>query len=104
MLGLLLTIMDQVRTEDALRAIVETLPSFSILGRHRGGCQDAIQTYRRAASLLGSRCLVSGISPTVAHTMVDVAVSEEGFLTFGLLQDALRFALRSSGVLQGESA
>jgi PAS domain S-box-containing protein len=52
----------------------------------------------RATNLLGSRCLVSGISPSIARTMTEIGASSEGFLTFGLLQDALRYALLSSGI------
>jgi PAS domain S-box-containing protein len=51
----------------------------------------------RATSLLGSRCLVSGVSPSIARAMVEIGASAESFLTFGLLQDALRHALLSSG-------
>ncbi|WP_437630681.1 PAS domain S-box protein [Sorangium sp. So ce854] len=47
----------------------------------------------RAASLLGSQCLVSGISPAIARTMTEIGSAEGAFLTFGLLQNALRFAL-----------
>jgi len=50
----------------------------------------------RAASLLGSRCLISGISPTVAQTMVHLEVGVEAFQTFGTLEDALRFAIGAS--------
>lgn len=52
----------------------------------------------RAALLLGSRCLLSGIAPNVARTMVDVGAELEGFVTFAQLQDALRHALLESGV------
>jgi PAS domain S-box-containing protein len=51
-----------------------------------------------AAGLLGSRCLVSGISPSVAKTMVEMDAAVQGFATFGELQDALRYALTHSGV------
>ncbi|XXX78408.1 PAS domain S-box protein [Sorangium sp. So ce134] len=47
----------------------------------------------RAASLLGSRCLVSGISPAIARTMTEIGGAEGAFMTFGLLQNALRYAL-----------
>jgi PAS domain S-box-containing protein len=52
----------------------------------------------RAAGLLGSRCLVSGIAPAVAQTMVTAGGSAEGLQTFGKLQDALRYALFKEGV------
>ena len=52
----------------------------------------------RATRLLGSRCLLSGIAPNIARTMVDVGAELEGFVTFAQLQDALRHALLESGV------
>jgi PAS domain S-box-containing protein len=57
----------------------------------------------KAASLLGSRCLVSGISPSVAQTVVTLGVPLESLMTFGLLQDALRHAVISSGGASGAS-
>jgi PAS domain S-box-containing protein len=50
----------------------------------------------RAAALLGSRCLVSGISPTVAQAMVHLEVGLENIQTFGTLEDALRHAIGAS--------
>lgn len=51
----------------------------------------------RATSLLGSRCLVSGISPAIAQTMVALG-GAEALMTFGQMQDALGYALSESGV------
>jgi PAS domain S-box-containing protein len=49
----------------------------------------------RAASLLGSRCLISGISPAVAQAMVSTgAAGEAPLMTFGQMQDAIRYALQ----------
>jgi PAS domain S-box-containing protein len=52
----------------------------------------------RAASLLGSQCLVSGISPGIAQTMSALGTWAEEFRTFAQMQDALRYALAESGV------
>jgi rsbT co-antagonist protein RsbR len=99
----------QQMMEKLLAEIARTRARFAVLDLTGVDAVDASTVDHmlrivRAASLLGSRCLVSGISPRVARTMVEVAASQEGLLTFGLLQDALRYALRSSGVFQGESA
>ncbi|WP_437768209.1 hypothetical protein WMF27_14880 [Sorangium sp. So ce281] len=51
----------------------------------------------RAASLLGSRCLVSGISPGVAQAIVTLGSDARTLETFGALEDALRHALAMSG-------
>jgi PAS domain S-box-containing protein len=50
----------------------------------------------RAANLLGSRCVVSGMSILTAQTMVDLEIDIEGFITFATLEDALRYALLQS--------
>jgi len=47
----------------------------------------------RAVGLLGSRCLLSGISPRIAQTMTSIGIATEGLATFGTLQDALKHAL-----------
>lgn len=53
----------------------------------------------KAAALLGSDCLVSGISPAVARTLVDLGSNETTtFRTFATLESALRHALGQRGV------
>lgn len=52
----------------------------------------------RATGLLGSRCLVSGISPAIAQTMVSMGSDAAAFMTFSQMQDALRYALQQEGV------
>jgi len=47
----------------------------------------------RAASLVGNRCVLSGISPRIAQTMIELGVGLSGFTTFRALKDALRDAL-----------
>lgn len=51
----------------------------------------------RAANLLGSHCVVSGISTPTAQTMVNLDVEVGELVTFATLQDALRHALDQSG-------
>jgi PAS domain S-box-containing protein len=52
----------------------------------------------RAAALLGSKCLVSGISPVIARTLVELGVDARGLVAFGTLRSALRHALLEQGV------
>lgn len=84
--------------ERLLPEIVRTQARFAILDLTGVSAVDAstvshLLAVVRAASLLGSRCLVSGISPAIARTMTEIGGAEGAFLTFGLLQDALRHAL-----------
>jgi PAS domain S-box-containing protein len=48
----------------------------------------------RAASLLGTHCLVSGISPSVARTMVEMSIAGNQLRTFADLAGALKEAIR----------
>jgi PAS domain S-box-containing protein len=50
----------------------------------------------RAASLLGSRCLISGISPAVAQEMALHGHGGADLAAFGTLKDALRHAVAQS--------
>jgi len=48
----------------------------------------------KAAQLLGSECLISGMSPELARTMVELDVEVRGIRTFGELAAALRAVIR----------
>jgi PAS domain S-box-containing protein len=50
----------------------------------------------RGVSLLGGTCIVSGIAPAIASTMVGLGLEMAGLLTFSTLQAALRHAIRVS--------
>ncbi|WP_437941658.1 PAS domain S-box protein [Sorangium sp. So ce341] len=84
--------------ERLLPEIVRTQARFAILDLTGVSAVDAATVSHllavvRAASLLGSQCLVSGISPAIARTMTEIGSADGAFLTFGLLQSALRYAL-----------
>ena len=89
--------------EKLLAEIVRTRARFAVLDLTGVEAVDTstvghLLAVVRAAGLLGSRCLVSGISPSIAQTMVSIGSDAEAFTTFGQLQDALRFALLHEGV------
>jgi rsbT co-antagonist protein RsbR len=48
----------------------------------------------KAARLLGSECLLSGMSPAIAQTMVGLDVDLQAIKTFGELEDALAVAIQ----------
>ncbi|WP_437679197.1 PAS domain S-box protein [Sorangium sp. So ce131] len=88
--------------ERLLPEIVRTQARFAVLDLTGVSAVDAATVAHllavvRAASLLGSRCLVSGISPAIARTMTEIGGAEGAFMTFGLLQNALRYALARCG-------
>ncbi len=51
----------------------------------------------KAAQLMGSRCIISGISPAVAQTLVELGVQTDEMTTTGNLQDALSLAFELTG-------
>ncbi len=61
---------------------------------------DALLRMIRAGALLGCRCILSGVSPTMAQTMTQLGVDLTGFQAFRSLQEALRHAMQ----LQAKSA
>jgi PAS domain S-box-containing protein len=87
-----------------LDAIAEKQAEFTILDLTGVTTVDAetanhLLDVAKAAALLGSDCLVSGISPAVARTLVDLGSSESStFRTFATLESALRHALGQRGL------
>ncbi|WP_438041281.1 PAS domain S-box protein [Sorangium sp. So ce128] len=84
--------------ERLLTEIVRTSARFAVLDLTGVNAVDAATVAHllavvRAANLLGSSCLVSGISPEIARTMTELGAADGGFKTFGVLQSALRYAL-----------
>jgi PAS domain S-box-containing protein len=84
--------------ESLLSAIVQSASSVTILDLTGVGAVDAATSEHlleivRAVGLLGSRCLVSGIPPAVARTMVELGIDIGKLRTFGTLAEALESAL-----------
>lgn len=85
--------------ETLLEAIVQSASTVTILDLTGVAEVDAesashVLSIVRAASLLGSECLVSGIRPQIAATLVELGVSIENMMTFGTLSAALAYALK----------
>lgn len=52
----------------------------------------------KATKLMGCECIVSGVSPSVAQTMVDLGVEMGGVITTSTLHDALGAAFDTMGL------
>jgi anti-anti-sigma regulatory factor len=96
---------DEVRaamiTEQLLSEIVRTAASFTILDLTGVEQVDAVtgshlMSIVRAAALLGSRCVMSGIRPAIARTMIEVGARTTGLESFSTLKAALAYALMRS--------
>ena len=51
-----------------------------------------------AVRLMGAECVISGISPRIAQTMVQLGVDVGEVVTSGSIQNALTYAFRKVGV------
>jgi rsbT co-antagonist protein RsbR len=84
--------------ESLLEAITQTQSRFTILDLTGMDILDTsaanhLLNLVRAAALLGTTCLISGISPQMAQTIVGLGVDLGALLTFGTLEAALRHAI-----------
>lgn len=52
----------------------------------------------QAAGLLGAQVVLTGISPEIAQTLVQIGVTMQGLVTRATLQEGVAYALRSQPV------
>ncbi|RME80507.1 MAG: STAS domain-containing protein [Caldilineae bacterium] len=96
-IGTLDTARTQVVMENLLQAIVETASDIAIIDItgvpmvDTSVAQHLIKTVT-AARLMGARCIVSGIRPQIAQTMVNLGVTFADITTRASLADALAYA------------
>ncbi|MGK3994844.1 PAS domain-containing protein [Sorangium sp. So ce1024] len=98
----LIGFIDDVRasriTETLLNEVVRTQARFAIMDLTGIESVDTATTKHlldmmRAIKLLGTRGVVSGISPRIAATMTQLGAETQKLVTFGTLKDALRHAI-----------
>lgn len=53
----------------------------------------------KATSLMGCECIISGVSPAIAQTMVELGIDVGNVKTTATLQDALTQAFRQTGIV-----
>jgi len=100
-IGLLDAVRAAQMMDALLREILEVKARYAIVdltGVERVDAETAahLSNIVGAVGLLGSRCVLSGISPAMAQTMVEHDLASPAFLTFSKLEDALRYALGRS--------
>ena len=103
LIGTLDSARSQVVMERLLQALVETSSPFAILditGVPAVDTQVAQHLLKTvvAAQLMGARCIVSGIRPQIAQTIVSLGIEFGEIVTKANLADALQYALRESGI------
>lgn len=58
---------------------------------------DHLLKVMRAVGLLGARCILTGIQPSVAQIVVGLGVDMEGVVTLRSLREGLKFCMRKMG-------
>jgi rsbT co-antagonist protein RsbR len=98
--------LDSARTqqvmENLLQKIVETSSSVAIIDITGIPTVDTLVAQHliktmSAARLMGADCIVSGIRPQIAQTMVHLGISLQEVVTKATLADAVSFAMRQAG-------
>jgi rsbT co-antagonist protein RsbR len=110
MIGTLDSARTQVVMETLLQRIVESEVSIAIVDITGVPTVDTLTAQHllktvTAARLMGAECIISGIRPAIAQTIVHLGVDLGGVITKASLADALRLAFQKTGrtVVRGAS-
>ncbi len=102
LIGTLDSARTQIVMENLLHKIVETGASIAIIDITGVPTVDTLVAQHllktvAAARLMGAECIVSGIRPQIAQTIVHLGVELHGTTTKATLADAIASALRQTG-------
>jgi len=103
MIGTLDSARTQVVMESLLQRLVETGAGIAIIDITGVPTVDTLVAQHllktvTAIRLMGAECIISGIRPQIAQTIVHLGIDLEGVTTKATLADALALALRRSGL------
>ena len=109
MIGTLDSARTQIVMESLLQRIVETGADVAILDITGVPTVDTLTAQHllktvTAARLMGAECIISGIRPQIAQTIVHLGVDLADVVTKGTLADAFALALRRRGLAVTRSA
>jgi rsbT co-antagonist protein RsbR len=102
LIGTLDSARTQIVMESLLQAIVQTNSRFAIIDITGVPTVDTLVAQHllktiTAARLMGAECILSGIRPQIAQTIVHLGINLEDVITKAKLSDAFRLALERSG-------
>jgi rsbT co-antagonist protein RsbR len=102
LIGTLDSARTQVVMENLLQRIVETGASIAVIDITGVPMVDTLVAQHllktvTAIRLMGADCIISGVRPQIAQTIVHLGVDLQGVTTKATLADALALALRRSG-------
>ncbi|MFG2124380.1 STAS domain-containing protein [Streptomyces sp. NPDC048710] len=103
LIGTLDSARSQVVMESLLEAIVDRRARYAILDITGVPTVDSLVAQHliktvAAARLMGAECIVSGIRPAIAQTIVHLGIDLSSVLTRSSLADALAYALTQQGI------
>ncbi|MFC9970798.1 STAS domain-containing protein [Spirillospora sp. NPDC127200] len=103
LIGTLDSARTQVVMESLLQTLVETGSRYAVIDITGVAAVDTEVAQHLlktvvAARLMGAECVISGIRPQIAHTIVTLGIEFADIVTKATLADALAHALRQSGV------
>ncbi|WP_343072989.1 STAS domain-containing protein [Sphaerisporangium rubeum] len=103
LIGTLDSARTQVVMEKLLQTLVDTGSEYAVIditgvpAVDTEVAQHLLKTVM-AARLMGANCVISGIRPQIAHTIVTLGIEFGDIVTKASLADALAYVLRQSGV------
>jgi rsbT co-antagonist protein RsbR len=102
LIGTLDSARTQVVMESLLQAIVQTNSRFAIIDITGVPTVDTLVAQHllktvTAIRLMGADCIISGVRPQIAQTIVHLGVDLQGITTKATLADALAVALKRTG-------
>jgi rsbT co-antagonist protein RsbR len=102
MIGTLDSVRTQIVMESLLQKIVETGSEIAIIDITGVPTVDTLVAQHllktvTAIRLMGADCIISGVRPQIAQTIVHLGVDLQGVITKANLADALALALKRSG-------
>ena len=107
MIGTLDSARTQIAMESLLQKIVETESQIAIIDITGVPTVDTLVAQHllktvTALRLMGADCIISGVRPQIAQTIVHLGVDLQGVTTKANLADALKVALRRTGAALGK--
>lgn len=103
LIGTLDSMRSQIATESLLQAILDQQARVAILDITGVATVDTMVAQHLlktalAARLMGAECVISGIRPQIAHTMVQLGIDLDEVATRARLADAFHYALTRLGL------
>ena len=108
MIGTLDSARTQIVMESLLQKIVETESQIAIIDITGVPTVDTLVAQHllktvTAIRLMGADCIISGVRPQIAQTIVHLGVDLQGVTTKANLADALALALKRCGIAFGKA-